>query len=128
MGTSGFAEFHRGFLLEHDRDGLIVDVRGNGGGNVSGLLLEKLARRRVGYDYPRHGAPTPYPHESPRGPMVCLTDELAGSDGDMFSHAFRAMGLGPVVGTRTWVGGGDLAASSVGRWDRDDTTRVLSSF
>ncbi|HEV3088001.1 MAG TPA: PDZ domain-containing protein, partial [Candidatus Elarobacter sp.] len=53
MGPWGFAEFHRGYLTEFDRDGLIVDVRYNRGGHVSALLLEKLARKRVGYDVSR---------------------------------------------------------------------------
>ena len=57
MGPEGYAEFHRGFLVEYDREALIVDVRVNGGGHVSGLLLEKLARRRVGYDFPRWARP-----------------------------------------------------------------------
>ncbi len=104
MGSNGFAEFHRAFLAEYDREGLIVDVRVNGGGNVSGLLLEKLARRRLGYDFQRWGAPVPYPNESPRGVIVALTNELAGSDGDIFSHAFKLLKLGPLVGKRTWGG------------------------
>ena len=83
---------------------MLVDVRWNGGGNVSGLLLEKLARRRLGYDFSRWGEPEPYPSESPRGPMVALTNEQAGSDGDIFSHSFKLMGLGPLIGKRTWGG------------------------
>jgi tricorn protease len=104
MGAEGYAEFHRAFLVEYDRDALIVDVRVNGGGHVSGLLLEKLARKRVGYDFPRWSSPKPYPDESPAGPMVALTNELAGSDGDIFSHTFKLMKLGPLVGKRTWGG------------------------
>jgi tricorn protease len=104
MGPDGYAEFHRGFLVEYDRDALIVDVRVNGGGHVSGLLLEKLARKRVGYDFPRWASPKPYPDESPAGPMVALTNELAGSDGDIFSHTFKMLKLGPLVGKRTWGG------------------------
>lgn len=104
MGPAGYAEFHRGFLVEYDREALIVDVRYNGGGHVSGLLLQKLARRRLGYDFSRWGAPAPYPPESPRGPLVALTNEQAGSDGDIFSHAFKLMKLGPLLGTRTWGG------------------------
>ncbi|HEX5415923.1 MAG TPA: S41 family peptidase, partial [Chloroflexota bacterium] len=104
MGPRGFAEFHRAFLVEHDRDALIVDVRWNGGGNVSGLLLEKLSRRRLGYDFTRWGQPEPYPTESTRGVLVALTNEGAGSDGDIFSHAFKMYKLGPLVGTRTWGG------------------------
>ncbi|MEU8360009.1 PDZ domain-containing protein [Nonomuraea sp. NPDC048882] len=104
MGAEGFGEFHRGFLAEYDRHALIVDVRFNGGGHVSALLLEKLARRRLGYDYPRWGDPEPYPPESPRGPIVAVTNEWAGSDGDIFSHTFKLLGLGPLVGKRTWGG------------------------
>ncbi|GAA0935205.1 S41 family peptidase [Nonomuraea longicatena] len=111
MGTDGFAEFHRGFLAEYDRHALIVDVRYNGGGNVSALLLQKLARRRLGYDHPRYGDPEPYPPESPRGPLVAITNEWAGSDGDIFSHTFKLLRLGPLVGKRTWGG-------VVGIWPR----------
>jgi tricorn protease len=104
MGTEGFGEFHRGFLAEYDRHALIVDVRFNGGGHVSALLLEKLSRRRFGYDYPRWGDPEPYPPETPRGPLVAITNEWAGSDGDIFSHTFKLLRLGPLVGKRTWGG------------------------
>ena len=104
MGSEGYAEFHRGFVTELDRDALVVDVRFNGGGNVSGLLLAKLARRRIGGDVSRWLPPIPYPQESPAGPMVCLTNEQAGSDGDIFTHSFSMMGLGTVVGMRTWGG------------------------
>lgn len=104
MMGNGFAEFHRSFLTEYDYPALLVDVRWNGGGHVSGLLLEKLARRRIGYDFPRWGLPEPYPQEAPRGPMVALTNEQAGSDGDIFSHSFKLMSLGPLIGKRTWGG------------------------
>ncbi|MFZ1472161.1 MAG: S41 family peptidase, partial [Anaerolineae bacterium] len=104
MGARGYAEFHRGYLAEIDRPGLIVDVRFNGGGHVSQLILEKLARRRLGYDVSRWGTPVPYPRESVMGPMVAIANEQAGSDGDMFCHAFKLMKLGPLVGKRTWGG------------------------
>jgi tricorn protease len=104
MGPWGFAEFHRGYLSEFDRDGLIVDVRYNRGGHVSALLLEKLARKRVGYDVSRWAPPHPYPEESVGGPMVAVTNQFAGSDGDIFSHCFKLYGLGPLVGMRTWGG------------------------
>ncbi|MEB3223084.1 MAG: S41 family peptidase, partial [Candidatus Sericytochromatia bacterium] len=104
MGAWGFAEFHRAWLVESERDALVVDVRNNGGGHVSQLLLEKLSRRRIGYDVPRWGAPAPYPDHSLAGPIVGLTNEIAGSDGDIFSHCFKLLGLGPLVGTRTWGG------------------------
>ena len=104
MGPWGFAEFHRGYLSEFDRRGLVVDVRYNRGGHVSPLLLEKLARKRVGYDVPRYGAAVPYPPESVGGPMIAITNQFAGSDGDIFSHCFKLYKLGPLVGKRTWGG------------------------
>ena len=100
----GYAEFHRGWLTELYHPGLIIDVRYNGGGHVSPLILEKLARRRIGYDIRRWGEPEPYPSESVLGPLIAITNECAGSDGDIFSHSFKLMKLGPLVGTRTWGG------------------------
>ena len=111
MSPYGYAEFHRGFLPELRRHGLVVDVRNNGGGHVSQLILEKLARKRIGYDVGRWTQPLPYPDESIPGPIVALTDENAGSDGDIFSHCFKLMKLGPLVGKRTWGG-------VVGIWPR----------
>ncbi len=104
MGGTGYAEFHRSYLTEYDYPALLIDVRWNGGGHVSGLLLSKLTRKRVGYDFPRWGQPSPYPEGAPRGPMVALTNEQAGSDGDIFSHTFKLMDLGPLIGKRTWGG------------------------
>jgi len=104
MGPWGFSEFHRGYLSEFDRKGLVVDVRYNRGGHVSPLLLEKLARKRVGYDVPRYGKAVPYPPESVGGPIVAITNQHAGSDGDIFSHCFKLYKLGPLVGKRTWGG------------------------
>ncbi len=104
MGPHGFSEFHRYFLSEIDREGLVVDVRFNGGGHVSELILEKLARRRIGWAQSRWFNVTPYPSDSVGGPMVALTNEYAGSDGDIFSHGFKLLKLGPLIGKRTWGG------------------------
>ncbi len=127
MMSAGFAEFHRYFGGECDRSALIVDVRYNRGGHVSQLLLEKVARKRVGYDLSRWGQPTPYPTEAVAGSVVALTNEHAGSDGDIFSHCFKLMGIGPLVGTRTWGG-------VIGIWPRHrlvdgtETTQPEFSF
>jgi tricorn protease len=105
MGPWGYSEFHRAYLAEYGYEGLIVDVRYNGGGHVSQLLLEKLNRRRLGYDVSRwNEQPEPYPAYATFGNIVALTNEFAGSDGDIFSHAFKMMKLGTLVGKRTWGG------------------------
>jgi tricorn protease len=127
MQSAGFAEFHRYFGSECDRDALIVDLRYNRGGHVSQLLLEKVARKRIGYNVMRWGKPDPYPSDSPAGPLVALTNEHAGSDGDIFSHCFKLMGIGALVGTRTWGG-------VIGIWPRhalvdgSETTQPEFSF
>ncbi len=104
MQDPGFAEFHRGFLQELGRQGLMVDVRFNRGGSVSSLLLEELSRQRLGYMVPRYGKPGTYFREGGPLRMVALTNEFAGSDGDIVSHTWKMLGLGPLIGTRTWGG------------------------
>jgi tricorn protease len=104
MGARGYAEFQRSYLAEVDCDALIVDVRYNAGGHVSELILEKLARRRIGYDLSRWGGLSPYPSDSVGGPLIALTNEHAASDGDIFCHSFKLLKLGPLIGKRTWGG------------------------
>jgi tricorn protease len=104
MMGEGWAHFHRDLRAEMALDTLILDVRHNRGGHVSELVVEKLARRIMGWDLGRGLRPGTYPRDVPRGPVVALTDEFAGSDGDMITAALRILGLGPVVGTRTWGG------------------------
>jgi tricorn protease len=81
-----------------------VDVRENRGGHTSQLVIEKLARRIVGWDLPRGMRPVSYPEDAPRGPVVAVANEFSGSDGDIVNAAIKALGIGPVVGTRTWGG------------------------
>jgi tricorn protease len=104
MVSEGWADFHRDLRGEMALDALIVDVRGNRGGHVSQLVVEKLARRVIGWDVPRGLQPATYPLDAPRGPVVAITDEFAGSDGDIVTAAIKILHLGPVVGTRTWGG------------------------
>ena len=103
MGEGG-AHLHRDLRAEMGRDALIVDVRGNRGGHTSQLIVEKLARRIPAGRSRGRLRPYSYPHEAPRGPLVALTDEFAGSDGDIVTAAIRSLGLGPVIGARTWGG------------------------
>ncbi|MGH9172152.1 MAG: S41 family peptidase [Acidimicrobiales bacterium] len=104
MMSLGWAELQRDLRLESGRDGLIVDLRHNGGGHTSELVLERLSSRVTAWDKPRGFEPSRYPLDGPRGPMVALIDQAAGSDGDIAAAGFRQRGLGPLVGTRTWGG------------------------
>lgn len=104
MQAPGWAQIHRDLRAEVIREGLIVDVRENRGGHTSQLVVEKLARRIVGWDLPRGMRPQSYPQDAPRGPVVAVANEFSGSDGDIVSAAIKALGIGPVVGTRTWGG------------------------
>ena len=104
MVSQGWADFHRDLRTEMLRDALIVDVRGNTGGHTSALVVEKLTRKVVAWNVPRGMLPGTYPEDAPRGPVVAVADECSGSDGDIVTGAVRLLGLGPVVGARTWGG------------------------
>ncbi len=104
MVSGGWAQLHRDLRTEVGRDALIVDVRANRGGHTSQLVVEKLGRRIIGWAVIRGYEPESYPTDARHGPMVAVTDMHAGSDGDIVTAAIRSLGLGPVVGTRTWGG------------------------
>jgi tricorn protease len=104
MMGEGWAHFSRDLLTEMQFDGLIMDVRGNSGGHISELVVSKLTPRAYGWDATRYEGSVRYPSDARRGPVVTLADENAGSDGDIVTAAIRSLGLGPVVGTRTWGG------------------------
>jgi tricorn protease len=104
MVSYGWAEYHRDLHVEMGRDGLVFDLRENGGGHTSELVIEKINRKVIGWEIGRNQEWTRYPNDSPRGPIVAVTDEYAGSDGDIGTNAFKRYGLGPVVGQRTWGG------------------------
>jgi tricorn protease len=104
LQSPGWGELHRDLRIETSLDGLLCDFRGNRGGHVSQLVLERLSGVVSGWDNPRGFDATTYPVDAPRGPMVGLCDQNAGSDGDIVSIGFRQRGLGPLVGMRTWGG------------------------
>jgi tricorn protease len=105
MVSAGWAQFHRAVDIATRAEGLIVDVRYNRGGHTSQLVIERLARRVIGWTTSRHhGVQGDYPSQSARGPLILVTNEFAGSDGDIVNAAAQALGLGPVVGVRTWGG------------------------
>jgi tricorn protease len=104
MDGEGLSMFGKLFYPQVKKDAMIVDVRDNGGGFVSQMIIARLARRPWAYDKPRHGNLETYPSMVLDGPMVVLINEHAGSDGDIFPESFKMLDLGPLIGTRTWGG------------------------
>jgi tricorn protease len=104
MGPKGLNEFVKHFYPQLRKKALIIDVRGNGGGNVSPMLIERLRREAAMIDMARNTAPRTDPNEMVYGPMVCLMNEFSASDGDLFPYRFRHYKLGKLVGKRSWGG------------------------
>lgn len=104
MGVEGLVAFETWFYPQLDKQGMVVDVRWNGGGFVSQLLVERLRRPVVGFDRSRGGGIYTYPARTLNGPFVVLTNEFAGSDGDIFPRTVQVEELAPVIGARSWGG------------------------
>jgi tricorn protease len=105
MGANGIREFIKFYYPQIRKEALVVDVRGNGGGNISRMLIERLRRQLLGTDFARTSDYTgTYPDAVFYGPKVCLINETSASDGDIFPYMFRQSGLGPLIGKRTWGG------------------------
>ncbi|PYI89142.1 MAG: protease [Verrucomicrobia bacterium] len=104
MGRPGLNEFTKLYFPQIRRKALIVDVRGNGGGFVSPLVIERLRRVAVMIGMARNTAPRPDPIDAFLGPMVTLINEFSASDGDIFPYRFKTLGLGKLIGKRTWGG------------------------
>jgi tricorn protease len=104
MMAQGWAQLHRDLHTEVSREAVVLDVRGNGGGHTSQLVVEKLARELTGWIVPRGKLSYTYPRDVRRGPLITVTDENAGSDGDIVTAMIQERGLGPVVGMRSWGG------------------------
>ncbi|MEK6333469.1 MAG: S41 family peptidase [Acidobacteriota bacterium] len=105
MGANGIREFIKWYYPQIRKEGLIVDVRANGGGNVSRMLIERLRRKLLALNYQRTSDEVDtYPDSVFIGPMVALLDGNSASDGDIFPAMFREAGLGPLIGKRSWGG------------------------
>jgi tricorn protease len=113
MGQSDYTNWVKGFYPVFNREGLIMDVRHNRGGNIDSWVLGKLLRKAWAFWTPRVGNPPSWNMQYAfRGPMVALCNERTSSDGETFSEGFRRLGLGKVIGTRTWGGGIWLSSSN----------------
>jgi tricorn protease len=104
MGVPGLNEFAKYYYPQLRKKALIVDVRGNGGGSVSPMIVERLRREIVMYEMSRDTIARPDPDGVLLGPKVCLINEFSASDGDIFPYRFKQYGLGKIIGKRTWGG------------------------
>ena len=111
MSTGDANQWYREFYPVFDRQGLILDMRQNRGGNIDSWILEKLMRKAWMYWKNRVGEPYWNMQYAFRGHMVVLVDQETASDGEAFADGFRRLGLGPVIGARTW--GGEIWLSGV---------------
>jgi tricorn protease len=113
MGANGIAEFIKWYYPQIRKEGLVIDVRSNGGGNVSQMIIERLDNTVMGTRFGRISElPATYPYTAFHGQLACLVSETSASDGDIFPHYFREAGLGPLIGKRTWggvVGGSNIS-------------------
>ena len=113
MGAEDMNDFVKQFYPVFDRQGLIIDVRHNGGGNIDSWILEKLMRKSWMYWQGRAGGPTWNMQYAFRGHMVILCDQYTGSDGEAILEGFRRLGMGKVIGMRTWGGEIWLSADNI---------------
>lgn len=105
MGATGAYEFIKWYYPQIRKEGLVIDVRSNGGGNISQWIIMKLSQKLLGTRYgSTKETPTTYPYTVFHGQMVCLINETSASDGDIFPFYFRKSGLGPVIGKKSWGG------------------------
>ena len=105
MGAAGIREFIKWYYPQLNKEALVVDVRANGGGNVSRMLIERLSRKVLGVNYRKADEDgTTYPDGAFLGPMISILNENSASDGDIFPYMFREAGLGQLVGKRSWGG------------------------
>jgi tricorn protease len=104
MGVGGLNEFIKYYYPQLEKEALIIDVRGNGGGFVSPIIIETLRRIASQITIARNTKPDVDPDGTLYGPMVLLCDEFSASDGDIVTYRFKNYNMGKVIGKRTWGG------------------------
>lgn len=104
MGPEGLNQFARYFYPQLDKEALIIDDRGNGGGNVSPMIIERLLRKPGLGTMRRNGKVASIKPDAHVGPKVCLIDQYSASDGDLFPWQFQYYKIGPLIGQRSWGG------------------------
>jgi tricorn protease len=140
MGVPGLNEFAKYYYPQLRKDALIVDVRGNGGGNVSPMIIERLRREAAMISISRNAAIAPDPGGMILGPKVMLLDEFSASDGDIVAYRFKKYKLGPVIGKRSWGGvvgirgtlpfldGGFLNRPEFSRYDLEGKEWIMEGY
>jgi tricorn protease len=113
MGSRDISAWYRDFYPVYNRRGIILDFRHNRGGNIDSIILEKLIRKAWFYWKGRVGEPYPNMQYATRGHLVALCDQNTASDGEAVIEGFRRLGLGKIIGMRTW--GGEIWLSSYNR-------------
>ncbi len=137
MGVPGLNEFAKFYYAQLHKEALIVDCRGNGGGNVSPMIIERLRREPAMWTVARNGSVNVDPSGQVLGPKVLLLDQFSASDGDIVAYRFRKHGLGPIIGQRSWGGvvgirgslpfldGGFLNRPEFSRFDLEATDWIM---
>jgi tricorn protease len=137
MGVTGLNEFTKHFYPQLNKKALIIDDRGNGGGNVSPMIIERLNRELSMITISRNNAAQPNPSEMQYGPKVMLIDQYSASDGDIFPYRFRKYNMGKIIGMRSWGGvvgirgslpfvdGGTLSKPEFSRYDTEGKEWIM---
>lgn len=138
MGREGLNEFIKYFYPQLSKKALIIDDRGNGGGNVSPMIIERLRREITRANILRNSSvPTQTPTKMMLGPMFLLVNGYSASDGDLFPYSFRKHNLGLIIGKRTWGGvvgirgslpfidGGNLTRPEFASYSADGTEWII---
>lgn len=140
MLANGLNEFVKHFYPQLSKKAIIIDMRGNGGGNVSPMLIERLRREIVMVDIARNGPPRTDPGDMLYGPKVCLMNEFSASDGDLFPYRFKQAKLGKLIGKRSWGGvvgirgslplldGGFLNKPEFSRYDLEGKKWIIEGY
>ena len=140
MSVEGLNEFVKYYYPQLDKRALIIDDRGNGGGNVSPMIIERLRRELALMSAPRNGRPQSKPDGMMAGPKILLMDRYSASDGDLFPYQFKYYKLGKTVGVRTWGGvvgirgslpiidGGALNRPEFAHYDAEGKKFVIEGF
>ena len=140
MGQPGLNQFTKQYFPQINKKALIVDVRGNGGGFVSPLVIDRLRRALVMVNVARNGMPSENPPQTFLGPMVTLMNEFSASDGDIFPYRFKSLGLGKLIGKRSWGGvvgirgslpfvdGGNLSKPEFAPYSKDGKEWIMEGY